>query len=296
MGLWRVAVATAVLVAIGAVAGFATPGLARADQAAVARGAYVVRAAGCLVCHTDAKNKGAPLAGGRALSTPFGTFYTPNITPDPKFGIGAWSDEDFARALGQGVAPDGHHYYPAFPYTSYTGMAARDVADLKAYIFAQAPVARANRPHDLHFPFNVRALMGIWKMLFFKPGRRARDPARDEAWNRGAYLVAHLGHCGECHTPRNFLGARDEARALAGNPSGPEGKKVPNITPHQRDGIGAWSASDLAYFLKTGFLPDGDVAGGAMTEVIEESTSHLSDSDRAAIATYLLAQIPVPEP
>lgn len=263
---------------------------------AVARGAYVLRAAGCLACHTDAKNKGAPLAGGRALVTPFGTFYTPNITPDREHGIGAWSDADFLRALRAGVAPDGAHYYPAFPYASYTGMSEQDILDLKAYLFAQPAVAQSNRPHDLDFPFGFRFLLGIWKSLFFAEGRHVADPTRDERWNRGAYLVEHLGHCGECHTPRNFLGALNEDRRLAGNPVGPDGKKVPNITPDPDEGIGDWRESDIMYFLKTGFLPDGDVAGGAMTDVIEESTSHLTDADRAAIAAYLLSLPPLPGP
>ncbi|HEY5598718.1 MAG TPA: cytochrome c, partial [Kiloniellales bacterium] len=173
---------------------------------AVARGAYVFRAAGCYACHTDSKNKGAPLAGGRALVTPFGTFYTPNITPDPATGIGAWPVADLARALREGLAPDGSHFYPAFPYTSYTGMIDQDVGDLRAYLMAQPPVVQANRPHELYLPFRLRALVSVWKWLFFTPGRLAEEPTRDAAWNRGAYLVQALGHCGECHTPRDALG------------------------------------------------------------------------------------------
>ena len=270
----------------------ASPGLAAAaagDDASVARGAYIFHAAGCLACHTDDKNKGAPLAGGRALTSPFGTFYSPNITPDETHGIGRWSDEDFIRALREGVAPDGRHYYPAFPYTSYTGMSERDMRDLKAYLFSRATSDTPNKPHDLGFPFQFRFLLWPWKLLFFSEGRRVEDAAEDSQWNRGAYLVENLGHCGECHTPRNFLGGLKHSRAMAGNPSGPDGKKVPNITPDKEGGIGAWSESDLTYFLKTGFLPDGDFAGGAMTEVIENSSSHLSDEDRGAIAKYLLS-------
>ena len=277
----------------------AAPRLAVAQSGgdpSVVRGAYLFHAAGCLACHTDAKNKGAPLAGGRALATPFGTFYAPNITPDETHGIGRWSDEDFIRALREGVAPDGSQYYPAFPYTSYTGMSERDMRDLKAYLFAHAPSQTPNRPHDLGFPFKFRFLLWPWKLLFFTEGRRVEDAARDAQWNRGAYLVEHLGHCGECHTPRNVLGGLKHSRAMAGNPSGPEGKKVPNITPHEEAGIGTWSESDLTYFLKTGFLPDGDFAGGAMTEVIEDSSSHLSDEDRGAIAKYLISLPPLAGP
>lgn len=272
---------------VAVIAAWSSPGSAASDPS-VERGAYVFHAAGCLACHTDLKNKGAPLAGGRALATPYGTFYTPNITPDPEHGIGAWSEDDFLRALRRGLGPDGQPYYPAFPYTAYTGMSDADARALWAYLKTRAPAPRRNTPHALDFPYSVRPLMVAWKAIFLDAGVRVADAGRDEAWNRGAYLVNHLGHCGECHTPRNALGALKPGRHLAGNPSGPDGKKVPNITPHERDGIGDWSESDITFFLKTGFLPDGDVAGGLMTDVIEYSTSHLSDDDRAAIAVYLL--------
>ncbi len=278
-------------------AGLGPAGVAwAAEPSAIVRGAYVFRAAGCLACHTDFKNKGAALAGGRALPTPFGIFYSPNITPDPSHGIGAWSDADFVRALRTGVAPDGRHYYPAFPYPAYTGMSERDILDLKAYLFSRPPVATPNKQHDLSFPFRFRVLLWPWKFLFFEAGRRVEDPARDAQWNRGAYLVAHLGHCAECHSPRNILGGIDRDRHLAGNPSGPDGKKVPNITPDPNGGIGDWRESDITFLLKSGFLPDGDFVGGAMTEVVEEGSSHLSDEDRAAIAVYLLSLPPVAGP
>ena len=263
---------------------------------AVVRGGYVFRAAGCLSCHTDRKNKGQPLAGGRALPTPFGTFYSPNITPDEETGIGGWTTEDLAQAVREGLAPDGSHYYPSFPYTSYTGMADRDVADLWAFLMAQAPVVRKNTPHELHLPFRFRPVLGIWKALFFESGRLADDPAKDAVWNRGAYLVESLGHCRECHTPRNVLGGADNSRRLAGTAKGPQGKKVPNITPHPKDGIGDWRESDIVFYLKTGFLPDGDVAGGVMGEVIDDGTSHLNDADLAAIAAYLRDLPPLPGP
>jgi mono/diheme cytochrome c family protein len=258
----------------------------------VQRGAYLTAAAGCVACHSDPKRKDQPFAGGAALKTPFGDFYAPNISPDPEHGIGRWSDAQFLAALQQGRAPDGGHYYPAFPYTSYTGMSERDARDIRAYLATLAPLARPNREHEVSFPFNLRFLLGVWKALFFEPGPFAAELSRGIAWNRGAYLARHLGHCGECHTPRNLLGARDAERELAGNPNGPNGKKVPNITPHPKDGLGAWSASDIAYYLKTGFLPDGDYAGGAMVEVIESTTSRLTDADRAALSVYLLSLPP----
>ena len=290
------AVAAVLWIVGGPWSGVSAQSEAPAEADPVARGAYVMRAAGCFACHTDLKNAGPPLAGGRALKTPFGTFFTPNITPDREHGIGTWTDSDFIRALRAGVAPDGGHYFPAFPYTSYVGMTDRDILDLKAYLFAQPPVAQANRPHDIDFPFGFRPLLGAWKALYFNKAAVPEPSRQDEAWNRGAYLVEHLGHCGECHTPRNMLGGLDRDRSMAGNPRGPDGDKVPNITPHPEDGLGDWSASDLTWFLKTGFFPDGDFAGGAMTDVVEHSTGHLTDADRAAMAAYLRALPPLVGP
>ena len=253
---------------------------------AAERGRYVFQAAGCLGCHTDKKGGGAPLAGGRALATPFGTFYTPNITPDPETGIGAWRRDDFDRALRHGTSPDGDPYYPAFPYPSYAGMSDADLGDLYAYLMAQLPVRQENRPHALDFPFNLRFTLGVWQWLHFEPEAFRPDPAKDAAWNRGAYLVRHLAHCGECHSPRGWLGAVDAQQALAGNPKGPDGGKVPNLTPGP-GGLADWSDSDIAYALKSGMTPEGDFLSDAMGEVIENSTSHLSDADRAAISKYL---------
>ncbi len=260
---------------------------AGADDPAVRRRAYVFRAAGCFSCHTDLKNKGASLAGGRALKTPFGTFYSPNITPDPTHGIGAWRQADFVRALRQGLAPDGAHYFPAFPYAAYTGIGDEDLRDLWAYLRARPPVARPNRAHDLRFPFNLRFLVGLWKWLYFKPGPTRRDPGRTPEWNRGAYLVEALGHCGECHTPRGFLGGLDRGRHLAGTRDGPDGKPVPNITPDTATGIGDWSEADLRMQFEIGMLPDGDFVGGVMAEVVEHSTRHLLPEDTHAIWVYL---------
>lgn len=260
---------------------------------ALQRGAYVFAAAGCAGCHTDVKNRGALLAGGRALDTPFGTFHTPNITPDRETGIGAWSDEDFVRALREGVSPAGGHLYPAFPYTSYTLMSDDDMLALKAYIFTLPAVRREVREHELDFPFGWRFLLGPWKMLNFTPGPFVADPARGETWNRGAYLVEALGHCGECHTPRDALGGLDRERWLAGTTDGPDGDKVPNITPDAETGIGSWSASQITGVLRSGLLPDGDVVGAGMGEVVNNGTSRLTPEDRGAIAEYLQSQPPV---
>ncbi|MBK1839445.1 cytochrome c [Azospirillum sp. YIM B02556] len=270
----------------GASAGEGSPG------DAVSRGAYIFNAAGCLGCHTNQKDGGEkgggqPLAGGRALATPFGTFYTPNITPDPVNGIGRWSDADFIRALREGVRPDGANLFPAFPYASYTRMTDRDLLDLKAYLLSRPAVAAPNRPHDLTPPFSWRFLVPAWQWLYLTPGPVPDDQAKPASWNRGRYLVDALGHCAECHSPRSLLGGIDPDRYLAGNPDGPDGDKVPGITSAEPKGIGGWSDGDLTLFLEAGLTPDGDVAGGAMGEVVRNTTSKLTAEDRAAIAAYL---------
>lgn len=253
------------------------------------RGAYVMRLGGCVACHTDAKNKGVPLTGGLALKSPFGTFYTPNITPDRETGIGGWSTADFVRAMTQGLTPKGEHYYPSFPYTSYTRMSRRDLVDLKAYLDSLKPVRKTVRPHDMAFPFNIRTMLFGWKMLFFEPGTFMPDPTKSASWNRGAYIVNGPSHCGECHTARNYFGATGDAYALAGTRAGPEGKPVPNITSHIRQGIGKWSEADLLELFESGGLPDGDEIGGAMAEVVEEGSGHWTEQDRKAVVEYLLS-------
>jgi len=268
---------------------------APAADAAVERGAYIFQAAGCLSCHTDAKGGGEPLAGGRALATPFGTFHTPNITPDPETGIGAWREEDLRTALRHGTSPQGDPYYPAFPYPSYAGRTDADVADLYAYLMAQPPVRRENLPHALDFPYSLRFTLGPWQWLYHEPAVFEPDPSKDAAWNRGAYLVRHLAHCGECHSPRGWLGAVDQEQALAGNPQGPDGDRVPNLTPGP-GGLADWSDSDIAYALKTGMTPEGDFLSDSMGEVIEHGTSRLSDSDLAAIAKYIKSLPPSSAP
>lgn len=253
------------------------------------RGEYVFRLSGCDSCHTDSKKSSPPLAGGMKLASPFGDFFVPNITPDPDTGIGRWSDSDFIQAMTEGIAPDGSHYYPAFPYTSYTRMTPQDLLDLKAYLNTVKPIRNEVPPHNMHFPFNVRTALGIWKWMFFQPGPFAPDLKKDPILNRGAYIVTGPGHCGECHTTRNFLGRMDQEHLLAGAKKGPDGKPVPNITPHEKNGIGNWSISDLVYFLKEGITAFGDTVDYPMDEVIDNNTSHWTEADRTAVATYLLS-------
>jgi len=256
------------------------------------RGEYVLAMGGCVACHTDEKNGGAVLAGGRALATPFGTFHSPNITPDPETGIGGWTIGEFVRAMREGLSPDGQHYYPSFPYPSYAKMTEQDVVDLKAYLDTVQPVNAPFKGHDLGFPVNIRQTLAGWKLLFLDAEPFEPDPAKPESWNRGAYLVQGPGHCGECHTPRNPLGGPDDSRYLAGNPVGAEGKSTPNITPDET-GIADWSANDIAFALESGLTPDYDSFGGGMGEVVDDATSKLTKEDREAIAEFLLSLPPV---
>lgn len=262
-----------------------------AQDDSVQRGAYLTAAAGCVSCHTEDTEGATPFAGGRALLTPFGTFYSPNITPDRETGIGSWSDEDFLHALRQGENPDGDAYFPAFPYTAYTGASREDLLAIKAYLFSLAPVQRENLEHDLDWYVSTRLAASAWQLWNFEPARFVPDPAQSEEWNRGAYLVRHLGHCGECHTPRDSTGALESDLELAGSTLGEE--KIPNITPHAEAGIGRWNSSDIEYFLDVGMLPDGDFAGSSMVDVIDENTSKLTRDDRLAIATYLMSLPPL---
>ena len=236
-------------------------------------GERVFHAGGCASCH------GEDLAGGLEMPSDFGTFRVPNISPHPEAGIGGWSFQEFATAVVHGVSPEGAHYYPAFPYTAYAMMEPQDVADLWAYIQTLPQDATPSQAHDVGFPFNIRRSVGGWKWLFV-----------DESWvvedapERGRYLVEALAHCGECHTPRNALGALDRDRWLEGAPN-PAGRgTIPDLTPGEL----TWSAADIAYYLETGFTPDFDSAGGHMAEVVE-NFSKLPDEDRQAVAAYLKA-------
>ena len=248
------------------------------------RGAYLAKAAGCVGCHTEARKDAIPYAGGRALKTPFGTFYGPNITPHAGAGLGRWSEADFVRALRSGERPDGAHYFPAFPYPSFTRIADSDLRDLWAYLRTLAPSARPNQAHDLRFPFGWRFLVVGWKWLFFSPGAFSADPKRTPPLERGAYLVQALGHCGECHTARNSLGGPKRDRFLAGAAKGPVGDRVPNLTPAK---LKKWSDGELRDFLQTGLTPDGDVAAETMGEVIRNTTGELTPEDLAAVIAYL---------
>lgn len=258
-----------------------------AQDTLIERGEYLLHAAGCVSCHTEDEDDAVPLAGGRALETPFGVFYSPNITPDRETGIGTWTDQDFLNALWDGVSPDNEHYYPAFPYTSYTGMAKSDVLAVKTYLFSLEPVRRENRENDLPWYMFTRLAPGAWKLMYFDSKRFEPDPDRSDEWNRGAYLVRHLGHCGECHTPRNALGKPLLERELSGTSEGPDGDKTPDITPNKQAGIGEWSSDEIEFFLQIGMEPGGDFVGGKMSEVIDDNTGKLTDDDRHAIAVYL---------
>jgi mono/diheme cytochrome c family protein len=264
-----------------------------ASKPDLANGEVIFNAGGCASCHAVPNQPDRlKLGGGLALPSPFGTFYAPNISPDPTDGIGRWSEADFVGAVTRGVSPAGAHYFPAFPYTSYAHAKIEDVRDLFAYLKTLPPVAGKVRDHDLPFPFNIRRNVGIWKWLFFDDKPFAPDPSRSAAWNRGAYLANSFGHCVECHSPRNFLGGIVAAQRFAGGPN-PEGEGwVPNIT---EKGLSDWSEKDIAYFLETGQMPDGDSAGGSMTRVIK-NISQLPEADRNAIAGYIKSLPPVEGP
>jgi mono/diheme cytochrome c family protein len=266
----------------------------------LANGQTMFNIGGCASCHATPnsdpdKVDRTRLGGGLALRSPFGTFYVPNISPDPKDGIGKWSEANFVTALWKGTSPRGNHLFPAFPYDSYQHMALDDVRDLFAYIKTLPPIEGRVRRHDLSFPFNIRRLVGGWKLLFLHGGPFVENPSKSPQWNRGAYLVNGPGHCAECHSPRNFLGGIIESERFAGGAT-PDGEGfVPNITPaglqHWSKEDIAWSEKDIASFLEDGINPAGDFAGGAMVEVIR-NTSLLSAADRAAIAAYIVTLPP----
>ena len=255
-----------------------------AYQPNLANGLTAFNAGGCSSCHAVPNQPDRlKLGGGLPIASPFGTFNVPNISPDPNVGIGRWSEADFVTAMLKGTSPSGFHHFPAFPYASYEHAKVEDVRDLFAYLKTLAPVAGKTRDHDVPFPFNIRRNVGVWKLLFMDGKPFTPDASKSAQWNRGAYLVNSLGHCAECHSPRNFLGGIIDAQRFAGGPN-PEGEGwVPNITQKR---MSDWSAKDFAYFLESGLTPDGDTAGGPMARVIR-NTSQLSPEDRDAMGEYL---------
>jgi mono/diheme cytochrome c family protein len=256
------------------------------------RGEYLSKAAGCIGCHTEMRAGAQPYAGGRAIKTPFGAFYGPNITPDPQAGIGRWSEADFVRALREGLSPDGANYFPAFPYPSFTKVSDEDLRDLWAFVRTLKPSAQASRPHELGLLYRSRAAVGAWKKLFFTPGPMKPDPAQSAQVNRGAYLVQALGHCGECHTPRNALGGPRSDRFLGGAKLAEDNATAPNLTPTR---LKRYSDAELKDILQNGLFPDGDVMGDTMGEVVKNSTSQLTAQDLDALIAYLRSLPALPE-
>jgi mono/diheme cytochrome c family protein len=249
----------------------------------IERGRYLTTAADCVACHTIL-DAGKPFAGGRPIETPFGNIITPNITPDRETGIGSWTDDEFDNAVRGGIRPTGERLYPAMPFTAYTKMSRDDVLAIRAYLNTVAPVHNQVNPNALPFPFNIRATMRVWDALYFTAGEFKADPKQSTEWNRGAYLVQGPGHCVACHTPKSFLGGDKTGDYLRG--SYLQGWFAPNITNDASTGLGNWSGEDITTYLKTGHNRT-TAATGPMAEVVTYSTSHLTDSDLAAIATYL---------
>ena len=248
----------------------------------LANGRIMFLIGGCASCHAVPKQDDATrLGGGLALASPFGTFYVPNISPDANDGIGQWNEAQFVTAMVKGVSPAGEHLYPAFPYTSYQKMRYDDLRDLFAYLKTLPPVAGKVRGHTLPFPFSIRRTLGLWKLLFLDGEAFTYDPSQSAQWNRGAYLVNAPGHCAECHSPRNFLGAVVASKRFTGGRTEQGG--VPSI---RQDKLAHWKVEDFVEVLDTGMTADSDKVGGVMVEVVR-NTSQLSAADREAMAVYL---------
>ncbi|MGH6682712.1 MAG: c-type cytochrome [Pseudolabrys sp.] len=285
---WLIALAVA---AVALAAGFWALTIPAAPAAVVephapdlANGREMFYAGGCSSCHAVPRQPDPTrLGGGRALKSPFGTFYVPNISSDRRDGIGGWSESNFVAAMTHGVSPAGEHLYPAFPYTSYRNMRESDLRDLFAYLQTLPPIAGRVRGHDLRFPFNIRRAVGLWKLLFFDGAPFVPDPTKSAQWKRGAYLVNGPGHCAECHTPRNVFGAKIESLRFTGGPS-PDGQGgVPNITQEK---LKDWSEKDIAATLTDGLTPDAGLVGGNMIEIVANTTK-LTAEDRMAMAAYI---------
>ncbi|RDS79528.1 cytochrome c [Dyella monticola] len=257
---------------------------APASAAVLARGEYLTRAADCAACHT-VPGSGKNYAGGVAFRLPFGTIYSSNITADETNGIGSWTDDEFVHALHDGIGKHGEHLYPAFPYTSYTALSRADVLAIKAYLFSLPKISQPNRRNDLSFPYNQRWTLGFWNAAFFKNRRFQPDASQSSQWNSGKYLATALGHCDECHTPRNVAFAMDHAQELSGEML--QGWHAYNITSDPVHGIGAWSDSDIASYLTTGHANGRGSASGPMAEAVENSLRFLQPADTGALITYL---------
>lgn len=257
------------------------------------RGEYLARAGNCMACHTA--TGGQPYAGGRAMDTPFGKFYTPNISADRETGIGSWSADDFWRALHNGKSKDGSFLYPAFPYPNYTKVSRTDADAMHAFFMSLPAVRQPNRAHQLDFPYNKRVLLAFWRTLYFTPGDYRSEPAQSGQWNRGAYLVQGLGHCAACHTGRDALGGTLASNDLAGGAIPSLGWYAGSLTSHAETGLGDWDVKDIASLLKTGVSRRGAVFG-PMAEVVGSSLQHLSDADTLAMATYLKTLAPSAAP
>jgi len=260
-----------------------TAASAHADEL-VAKGEYLTRAADCAGCHTGPS--GLMYTGGRAFTLPMGTLYSPNITPDPKTGIGGYSDDDWLRMLQKGVARDGRHLYPAMPYASYTKMSREDALAIKAYLFSLKPVATQPTPAaDMKFPYDQRWGLFFWNLVNAPDRRLEPDTSKSAAWNRGAYLVGALGHCGECHTPRNFMQGLKDSKAFAG--ANQQGWLAYNLSSDKNAGLGGWSDDQLVTYLSTGQAPGRGSASGPMSEVIQYSLRYLTQDDIKAMVAYL---------
>lgn len=255
------------------------------ERQLIKRGEYLAKAGDCIACHTDTKNNGAAYAGGAGINTPFGTFYAPNITPDKETGIGKWTDDEFVKAMHEGVAPDGSNYFPVFPYPNFNKLSRADLLAIKAYFMNIPAVKQPNRPHDVSWPFNVRLFQYGWKLLFFyfNKGQYVYDTTHSAEWNQGAYLVQGLGHCGMCHTPHNFMGGEKKAYALTG--WFVDGYYAPDITSNALGDVPVEEI--MAVFKEDKKLRNAGKVGGPMAEVNNDSLKYLEDKDLRAIAVYL---------
>jgi len=250
------------------------------------RGKLFFDAGGCAACHmSPGQADRLKLGGGLELKSPFGSFFSPNISSHPTDGIGAWTVADLVNAMQAGVSPSGQHYYPAFPYTTYAHAKVEDIRDLMAYLKTLEPIAGKAPGHRLGFPFNIRRSIGLWKLLYLDATALANDPTQSAEWNRGRYLTEAFGHCAECHSARNLIGGVMGGYRYAGGPDVEGEGWVPNIT-QARDGVADWSAKDIAWMLKSGDTPEGDVVGGSMKPVVR-NMAELPDADRDAIALYI---------